>query len=37
MEMMQEYIKPTMEVIEVGKTDIITTSNGGIVLPDDEW
>lgn len=34
--MTKEYVKPSIEVLELESADIIKTS-GGIVLPDDEW
>lgn len=33
----QKYIEPEMEVTMFDTKDVITTSDGGILLPDDEW
>lgn len=37
MEIKIVYDAPEMEVIEFSEVDIITTSGGGIILPDDNW
>ena len=37
MESKNIYDIPEMEAIEFSEVDIITTSGGGIILPDDNW
>ena len=33
----QEYESPRLEIVQFAAEDVITASNPGIVLPDDEF
>ena len=35
--MEKHYTAPTIEMTEFQVEDVITTTNPGIVLPDDDW
>lgn len=31
------FVEPELEILILEAQDVVKTSNGGIVLPDDEW
>lgn len=33
----KEFVNPEIEIVKFEVNDILTTSGGGIRLPDDEW